>query len=39
VLVFQPPEQDMAKDQDAQLAKAVEVLLAQLAPDPSQLPW
>jgi len=39
VLVFQPPEQDMAKEQDAQLAKAVEVLLAQLPPDPSQLPW
>jgi len=39
VLVFQPPEQDMAKEQDAQLAKAVEVLLAQLPPDSSQLPW
>jgi len=39
VLVVQPPEQDMAKDRDAQLEKAVEVLLAQLPSDPALLPW
>lgn len=39
VVVFQPPQQDMDKENDAQLAKAVEVLLAQLPADPRQLPW
>ncbi|MGC8916832.1 MAG: S41 family peptidase [Thermoanaerobaculum sp.] len=39
VLVFQPPEQDMDKTRDAQLEKAVEVLLAQLPADPKDLPW
>ncbi len=39
VPVFQPPQQDMDKENDAQLAKAVEVLLAQLPADPSLLPW
>lgn len=39
VLVFQPPQQDMDKENDAQLAKAVEVLLAQLPADPRELPW
>ncbi|HUK12076.1 MAG TPA: S41 family peptidase [Thermoanaerobaculaceae bacterium] len=38
-VVEDPPEQDLAADSDAQLAKAVEVLLAQLPKDPSQLPW
>lgn len=39
VTVEQPPEEDLAADRDAQLAKAVEVLLGQLPTDPSQLPW
>ncbi|MCS7183323.1 MAG: S41 family peptidase [Thermoanaerobaculum sp.] len=38
-LVVQPPQQDMDKHQDAQLAKAVEVLLAQLPANPQELPW
>ncbi len=38
-LVAQPPEQDLAKDRDAQLEKAVEVLLAELPADPARLPW
>ncbi len=39
VLVFQPPQQDLDKENDAQLARAVEVLLAQLPADPRDLPW
>lgn len=39
VVVFQPPQQDMDRENDAQLAKAVEVLLAQLPADPTDLPW
>jgi len=39
VIVVQPPEQDFAADADAQLARAVEVLLAQLPASPDQLPW
>jgi tricorn protease len=39
VLVAQPPQDDLAADQDTQLAKAVEVLLSQLPADPSTLPW
>ncbi len=39
VVVEQPPADDLAPDRDAQLGKAVEVLLAQLPKDPSQLPW
>lgn len=39
VLVEQPPYQDLDKERDAQLERAVEVLLAQLPGDPSQLPW
>lgn len=39
VTVVQPPQQDMSADSDAQLAKAVEVLLKQLPWDPSPLPW
>ncbi len=39
VVVEQPPAEDMAPGEDAQLGKAVEVLLAQLPKDPSQLPW
>jgi len=39
VIVPKPPFQDLAKEEDAQLAKAVEVLLSQLPADPSQLPW
>jgi tricorn protease len=38
-VVQQPPEQDLSAETDAQLAKAVEVLLGQLPKDPSQLPW
>ncbi|HQF88325.1 MAG TPA: S41 family peptidase [Acidobacteriota bacterium] len=39
VIVVQPPEQDFAADADAQLARAVEVLLAQLPASPDALPW
>jgi tricorn protease len=39
VVVAQPPEQDFAAEADTQLAKAVEVLLARLPTDKSQLPW
>ena len=39
VIVEQPPQQDMSADSDAQLAKAVEVLLKQLPEDPSRLLW
>jgi tricorn protease len=39
VVVEQPPAEDMDPNEDAQLAKAVEVLLAQLPKDASQLPW
>ena len=39
VVVEQPAADDMSPDADAQLAKAVEVLVAQLPTDPSQLPW
>jgi len=39
VLVPQPPEQDLTADADTQLARAVEVLLAELPEDPSLLPW
>jgi tricorn protease len=39
VVVEQPPAQDMDDKDDAQLAKAVEVLLGQLPNDPSELPW
>jgi len=38
-VVAQPPEQDLAKDRDAQLERAVEVLLAQLPADEALLPW
>jgi hypothetical protein len=38
-VVEQPPLEDMAKDRDTQLAKAVEVLLAELPADPALLPW
>ena len=38
-VVEQPPSQDLSPDSDAQLAKAVEVLLEQLPKDPAQLPW
>ena len=38
-VVEQPPGLDLSPDSDAQLAKAVEVLLAQLPNDPSELPW
>jgi C-terminal processing protease CtpA/Prc len=37
--VAPPPEQDLARDRDAQLERAVEVLLAQLPADESLLPW
>lgn len=39
VRVEQPPEQDLSADHDDQLARAVEVLLAQLPQDPATLPW
>ncbi len=39
VLVPQPPEQDLSADADAQLERAVEVLLSDLPADPSALPW
>lgn len=39
VVVEQPPADDLAGAKDAQLSRAVEVLLAQLPKDPSQLPW
>jgi tricorn protease len=39
VEVEQPPTEDLDPEEDAQLAKAVEVLLAQLPTDASQLPW
>lgn len=39
VLVAQPPEQDLTADADDQLARAAEVLLAELPADPSLLPW
>ncbi len=38
-VVVQPPEQDFGAGADDQLAKAVEVLLARLPADQSQLPW
>jgi tricorn protease len=39
VAVEQPPGEDMDDKDDAQLARAVQVLLAQLPKDPSELPW
>jgi tricorn protease len=39
VAVEQPPGEDMDDKDDAQLARAVQVLLAQLPTDPSELPW
>ncbi|MFZ5785600.1 MAG: S41 family peptidase [Acidobacteriota bacterium] len=38
-VVEQPPIEDMARDRDTQLARAVEVLLAELPADPATLPW
>ncbi|MBI4916336.1 MAG: PD40 domain-containing protein [Acidobacteria bacterium] len=38
-VVAQPPEQDLARDRDAQLERAIEVLLARLPADESLLPW
>ncbi len=37
--VEQPPGDDMSRDRDPQLEKAVEVLLHALPADPSRLPW
>ncbi len=39
VLVWQPPSEDGAHDEDTQLARAVEVLLADLAADPRADQW
>lgn len=39
VVVAQPPQQDLSASEDAQLAKAVETLLAELPRDPADLPW
>jgi tricorn protease len=39
VVVAQPPGEDMDPAADAQLARAVQVLLAQLPKDPAELPW
>ena len=39
VLVPRPPHQDLSSVADDQLARAVEVLVAQLPADPSMLPW
>ena len=39
IVVEQPPADDMAAGEDAQLGKAVDVLLARLPADPAQLPW
>lgn len=39
VLVPKPPHQDLSSVADDQLARAVEVLVAQLPDDPSMLPW
>lgn len=39
VFASTPPEQDLSKDADDALAKAVATLLATLPADPAQLPW
>jgi C-terminal processing protease CtpA/Prc len=39
VVVWQPPAQDRSKTEDAQLARAVEVLLDSLATDPRTGTW